>query len=368
MRLLHVCTLILPLLATAACGDTVYINDSIDLDFDFSLTKPRVDADLTTPYVVGSKITITISDSDEDVEVGRWHAVSEDPSVFAINDVVVGDKILTLHCRSTGGGRTSIVVYDGDHERARALVEVGVPDRVDLDAHAWMIIGRNDQARVDEARIVEGGTATYLVRYFAGERELHGNGALAFEAADNVTAEARTSFLFEEREWLTLTAAAPGTSSMKLGANTTIVNAVPVVVVPATDIDRVEIHGSDESHAKKDDYLVALAQAFDAQDRRIFGVEYSWSVDDVAAVGDGDLYRYQFKPGEPAMLVADDGTHAAAAQLHVGEGFVDSSNNVGCAIAAPGRHPRDAALGGLGLAAIGLALFVERRGRRRRGQ
>ncbi len=365
MKLLPGLALLLPLLATAACGDTVHINDSIDLDFDFDLTPPSVDADLHRPYVIGSQIDIHISDSDEDVRVDQWHVASADPSIFQINKVTPGDRTLSLDCLAAGPGSTEIIVYNGEHERARARVEVAVPDRVELDAHAWMIIGQGEKAPASEARLVEGGTATYLVRYFLGGRELFGNGALAVVAPEGVVAEKRRTFLFEQREWLTLTGSTPGQGTLELGAHDRIYTSLPLTVVPTTDIDRVEIHGSDESRAQKDQYLVALAQAYDAQDRRIFGVEYRWSVDSVLEAGDGDLYRYKYKPGQTAMLIADDGTHSAAAPLHVGEGYVDSSNNVGCAIAAPGRAGHGRATSSVGLAVFGLALFVARRRRAR---
>jgi hypothetical protein len=336
MKLLTGILLALPLLATTACGDTIYINDTIDLDWDFQLTRPRVDAELHTPYVLGAQVDIRVSSSDEDANVGAWRAVSANAAILAIESSSADDLGLVLHTRATGGGTTDLIIMDGDHERARARIEVGVPDRVELDAHAWMIIGQDALAPVAEARVVEGGTATYLVRYFAGDRELHGNGALTIAAPAELEAVARQSFVFENREWLTLTPGDPGTFTIELGARNQRITTLPVIVVPGTEIDRVEIHGEDESRAQKDDYMVALAQAYDALDRRVFGVEYRWSVDDVEQLGEGDLYRYNYAPGAPVMLVADDGTHSAAAPLHVGEGRVDSSNNVGCAITAPG--------------------------------
>ena len=57
-----------------------------------------------------------------------------------------------------------------------------VPDRVELDAHGSLILGRADEAPVSEARVVENGEATYLVRYFRDGQQLHGNGVLSVDA------------------------------------------------------------------------------------------------------------------------------------------------------------------------------------------
>src|SRR5262249_31770742 len=100
----------------------------------------------------------------------------------------------------------------------------------------------------------------------------------------------------------------------------------------------------------------------------IFGVDYTWDVDGVLDQGLGDLYRYKYKPGQPVMLGAHHDQQVATAQLHVGEGFVDSSNNVGCAIAAPGGRQGTRAAGGLAaIARLGrVPAGPARRPRRRR--
>lgn len=101
------------------------------------------------------------------------------------------------------------------------------------------------------------------------------------------------------------------------------------------------------------DWLAALAQAYDAGGARIFGVDYAWKVDGTAQVADGDLYRYQFKAGQYAMVQAQRGAHVNAAQIQSEGGFVDSTNHVGCAAGGGG--------GSLVVGLIGLGLVAVRR-------
>jgi hypothetical protein len=116
-----------------------------------------------------------------------------------------------------------------------------VPDRVELLAHGSLILGRDDEAVVREARLLEGGEATYLVRYFRGGRQLHGNGVLGVEAPEGVTSTPRTSFLFENREWLTLDTTAPMTGMLDVYADEVRVGSVPLVVVPEGSIEDIVV-------------------------------------------------------------------------------------------------------------------------------
>jgi MYXO-CTERM domain-containing protein len=230
-----------------------------------------------------------------------------------------------------------------------------VPDRVELDAHGSLILERDDEAAVGEARVVEGGEATYLVRYFRGDRELHGNGVLTAEMAAGVTAQVRTTFLFENREWLTLGASAAGTSTVQLSADQVKVGSVPLVVVPEAAISDVVVLAQSEKGHKDDDWLAALAQAYDGNGARIFGVDYAWNVNGVMQVGDGDLYRYRFKQGMYEMVRAQRGAHGDAAMIQSDQGYVDSTNNVGCAVGGSGSLV-------VGLVGLGLVGRRRRRG------
>jgi len=336
------------------------MTDDIDLTWDFTLTPSKFSDELHSPYVRGTKATLFAHASDDSPNFTGWTIVSSDPAVFRVNDNVVDTSGhgLTSHGLAVGEGTAELRLLDGSgHEVGHGVAEVLVPDRVELDAHGSLILGRADEAPVGEARVVENGEATYLVRYFRGDRELHGNGVLTVDALAGVTAQSRTTFLFENREWLTLHTTAPGTSALQLYADQAKVTSVPLVVVPETAIADVVLLTQPEKGHKDDEWLVALAQAYDENGERIFGVDYTWNINGVTQVGDGDLYRYRFKQGLYEMVQAKRGTHTDAAMIQSDQGYVDSTNNVGCAVGGSGS---------LALGLAGLGLVVGRRRRRQR--
>jgi MYXO-CTERM domain-containing protein len=221
---------------------------------------------------------------------------------------------------------------------------------VELDAHGSLILGRDDEAPVAEARVLAGGEATYLVRYFRGGRELHGNGVLTAQPPAGMTAQPRTTFVFENREWLTLGTTVAGSGGLTLSADQVQVASVPVVVVPETALADVVVLTQAEKGHKDGDWLVALAQAYDGNGERIFGVDYQWKVNGMAQASEGDLYRYRFKQGLFEMVQAQRGAHVDGAMIQSDEGFVDSTNKVGCAVGGSGSL----AVGLVGLGLVGL--------------
>jgi MYXO-CTERM domain-containing protein len=187
------------------------------------------------------------------------------------------------------------------------------------------------------------------MRYFRGARELHGNGVLAVEAPAGTTPEPRTTFLFENREWLTLHTTAVETGALQVSVDQVRVASVPLVVVPETAIADVVLLGQSESGHHEGDWLVTLAQAYDGNGERIFGVDYTWNVNGLVQVGDGDLYRYQFKNGQHQTVQARRGTHSDSATIQSEGGIVDSTNHLGCSAGGDGSL----AIGLVGLCAIG---------------
>ena len=95
-------------------------------------------------------------------------------------------------------------------------------------------------------------------------------------------------------------------------------------------LDSIEVYGQDESVAEEGESLVLLAQAYDIDGAPVFGVAYSWDVSGTAYEEQGDLYRYEYDENEPEVVGANFGELRAEVSVHVGEGYVDSSNNVGC--------------------------------------
>jgi MYXO-CTERM domain-containing protein len=343
-----------------ACGPTYSMTDDVDITWDFGATLSKFDDDLHRPYVRGSKVTLFAHSSEDNPDFRGWTIVSSDPNVFRVDDniVDVSASRLSSHGQAVGTGTAELTLLDasGD-EVGSATAEVVVPDRVELAAHGSLILGRDDEAPVNEARVMVGGQATYLVRYFRGGTQLYGNGVLTVNAPAGVTPQARTSFLFENREWLTLdaTAAGAGTGSMELLADGVKVASVPVVVVPETAIVDVVLLTQSEKGRADGDWMVTLAQAYDGNGARIFGVDYTWNVDGVMQIGDGDLYRYRFKKGQFQMVQARRGSHTDSAMIQSDEGHVGSTNNIGCSTGGGASW-----LVGL----VGVGMIVVRRRRR----
>src|SRR5262249_47636033 len=252
-----------------------------------------------TPYVRGAPVTLYVSGDDNDDLTG-WNVSSSDSSVFAIDNVQLDADLHTVIAagHAVGEGTAGLIVDDKHgHQVGVEEAEVVVPDRAELDAHGYLILGETPEARVDDVRIVSGGTATYLVQYYLGSREVHGNGVLAVDAPSGVSATPRTTFLFENREWVSLSSSTVGLQNVTLHADGAPVGTVPVVTVPETDIADVALHAQSEKGHKDGDWLVLLAQSYDAASRKIFGVDYRWNIGGVMQTEAGDLYRYEFKQG-----------------------------------------------------------------------
>ncbi|HEY0992415.1 MAG TPA: hypothetical protein VGD80_35425 [Kofleriaceae bacterium] len=341
-----------------ACGPTYTMTDDIDLTWDFTLLPRRFEDDLHSPYVRGTKVTVFAHSSDDHHNFAGWSVVSSDPDVFRVDDNVLetDGRGLASHGQAVSEGTAQLRLLDSrGHEVGRGVAEVVVPDRVEIDAHGSLILGREDEVPVTEARVVAQGEATYLVRYFRGNRELHGNGVLSVVAPAGVAPEERTTFLFENREWLTLHASGPETGTLEVSADGVKVASVPIVVVPETAIADIVLLTESEKGHEDGEWLVALAQAYDGNGERLFGVDYTWNVNGVAQAGDGDLYRYQLRKGQFAMVQARRGAHTDSVMIQSAGGRVDSTNNIGCAAGGGGSL----AVGLVGLGVVGI-------GRRRR--
>src|ERR1044071_290439 len=224
-------------LAVAGCGPTYSMTDDVDLTWDFALTPRRFDDNLHAPYVRGTRTTVFAHSSDDGESLQSWSIESSDPNVFAIGPPAqtTSDHDLAVAGHAVGEGTAMLTLRD-PHGNAvgRAVAEVLVPDAVELDSHGSLILGRDDEAPVHEVRVLVGGEATYLVKYFRGGRELHGNGVLAAVPPAGVDARPRTSFVLENREWLSIDATTVGDGAMDLLADEVAVKTVPTVVVPET--------------------------------------------------------------------------------------------------------------------------------------
>lgn len=353
MRFARLCRL-LPLVFVAACGEEINLSDDIDLTWDFRITPfDTFDADMHTPYVRGTSVGIDVTSSDSDRTFAGWTLESSDEGVFRL-DASSGANLADAYERGTavGEGTAVLTVRDADGDVVgRTEIEVYVPDRVVLEAHGYLIQGRDDEAEIDDVRMLADGAATYLVRYFRGDRELHGNGVLSAITPADLVAEPRTTFLFENREWLTLHSSAPGAFTLDLAADGVPLGTRTVDVVPESDIALVRVETPSERGHDDGDPLVLLAQAYDAHERRIFGIDYNWTVDGLPQAGLGDLYRYNFKKDSPQQITASRAGKSDTVTIHSDYGYVDSSNELGCQAAGGGGVAT--AFGVLAFAALG---------------
>jgi hypothetical protein len=323
---------LLAALAILASGCArVRLADSVDLTFDWSVVPSD---ELHTPYVAGADFSLYTLGVDEEDQVG-WRLASGDSSVLRIDSTANGDAEVT----ATGAGVATVSVLDADGGTVhRAPLEVRRADRAELFAHGGLILGRPElQEDWDEIRILAGGSATFEVRWLDGDERLFGHGALSATAEGDITVRPRRTYLFEDREWVTFTPHAPGTYEVELAANGVPVRTVRVVAVTEDAVARVRLHGMDESGAREGETLTVLAQAYDAEERPIFGVEYAWELDGALQEGAGDLYRYTFAPGAVRSLCARFDRLEAEVSIQAREGFVDSTNRLGCAAAGAGR-------------------------------
>ena len=341
-------TILFAALLATGCNSVTLVDD-IDLQLDWNPVTGPSDA-LHSPYVQGASFTLWIRSQDNRERMLDWTVESGDAGRLSIEHPVHNSDqrqfYATAHAMAEG--TPEIIVRDGSgNVLRRQTVEVLVPDRIDLLAHGLLLIGHTEEeARVSEARVRTGGTATFLSRSYRNGRFLAGNGAVSVDPNPDVTGHVEPTFLFENRDWVQLSPLQAGAFSVGLsvGGTTPVhVSDVPLPAVADTEVNALRILGQDESHAQKDEWLIALAQAYDGAQRSVYGVDYHWQVDGVEQVGYGDLYRYQYKPGAPRMLSAQFGGMQANAMLHVGAGYVASTNNVGCST-APGSAPRPLAL------------------------
>lgn len=344
---------------TSGCRD-IYLSDDIDLDFDWNPIEGRGDT-LHTPYVVGTQVVISANDVlDQSEDELTWALSSSDEAVLRIDSQVNGRAT----CTALSAGTATIRVHDEDGEEIYdGQVEVREPDRAELFAHGPLIIGQSfDEALVQgPIRILAGGMGTFLVRYYDGDQRLYGNGVLEAQVdGAGLEAEARQSYLFENREWLSLSPEWVGTHHVELFASGISVGQGVVEAVDTSEVAEVALLAEDEGGASEEEWLAVLALAYDFAGEPIYGVEYAWDIDGDLEDGMGDLYRYEYAEDTEVELGANFQEMRDAVWIHASEGYVSSTNNIGCSAAASRPASRRTAAT-IALALLGLTLLRRRR-------
>lgn len=350
-------------LAVAGCHSETYLTDDVDLNFDFSW-RAGVTQELNTPYVRGASFRVWADRSHDDgadeEELRGWRLEVDDPTIFELAPI---DKHASAMGTARRAGTTVLRAIDRTGEvRASEEVRVLVPDRVDLVAHGPLFVGDTmDQATTAAPHILAGGTATFLVRYFADGEPLNGHGVLVAEPTADVLAEERRSFLFEDREWLSLTPTVAGAHGVRLLADGLDLGEVPIVGVDEDEVAMVEIRGDEGDDPSRGESITALGQAYAADGTPVYGVSFGWELDLEPIEGQGDLFTYDYTPNQVSVLDAHGAGQTGTAIVHADEGRVSSSNQVGCEV-APGAATRPRLV--LGMLVLGfflLSVMISRR-------
>lgn len=321
----------------------VTVADDLDLHLDFD---PQSSA-LKTPYVRGTDVRIFARDDEGQNDL--WRLTSADPAVFAPLAITPGQT--TFH--ASGVGRTRVIATRGGRSLQVGDIEVGLPTRIALFAHGPIMVRRNDPAVPSVVQVVVGHETTFLVRYLRDGVELHGNGVLSVETDDDVFATPRTSFLFENREWLTVQPMSLGEHRLTLLADGVAINTLTVLAVPDSAVEGLVLTRQSERGAREGDTIRVLAEGVDLDGAPVLGVDPEWDLDGMQEFGTGDLFVYHFDGSKTKRLFAHFGGATQVVTVHTGDGFVSSSNFVGCS--GGGAQ-------GFGWGAIGLALLAVLRG------
>ena len=344
---------ILPV-ALLGCADSpVNFQDTIDLNFDFGFIQDE-DAGLNDPYVRGSEFGFVINHR-RDRDMTGWRVVSQDEDRFSLLCEGFDPESERIVCTATAvdEGSVEVVVLDDRNEQVgETTIEIALPDRVELLPAGPLIIDRDDL--IDGSfQVLEGGISTWLARYYIGDTRVHGNGALSVEGSESLDVWTEQSFLFENRDWLQGSALSPGEHAFTVSVDGVHITDAAFSAVGVELIDHVELHGMNEAGAVLEENLVVLAQAYDEASTPIYGVEFEWSLDGIAELEEGDLYRYEYDPDYEYSLSASVDGLGNEVIIH-GIGQVDSSNNIGCSTLG-------GASGGLAGLLVGMLGLVRRR-------
>jgi hypothetical protein len=352
-------------------GHSVAMQDSLEI----TLFGPAQE-DLHTPYVAGARFNINVATTDySGSDTSGWSLKSSNPSVVSVDSQ---SSPLNFQVSTATTGHATLTVVDGSgHVFDSHDVDVEEPDSVQLASHGLLLAGLSDtQAQVTRGSVVEGGTATFLVRYFKGGQELYGNGAVTATGTGSVTATTTSSSFGDDRDWIEIDAeqtAGSGQVALSVGGQT--VTTIPAPVVPSSDITRVGTLAQSDSNAKDGNALFVFARAFDAGGADIYGASFSWLVGGVSATPaagsssarmPSDVLSYTYKGGSSETVTAGLGGETSSTTVHGSGGTVLSTADTGCSL-AHGAGAGERANTGLLLAAS-VAAALSRRARRRSGR
>ena len=319
------------IVGSGCAGDRVVINDDIVAPFLF-ISQPAPDG-LHQPYVRGTETRIHVSSRSLLDTVGNWSVSSSDPSVLEITEVDDDRRSLVLDVIARGEGSCQLTVFDGHGSELRTVsVDVRLPDRAVVKPHGDMASDFEELVEdTSEFQVIQDGTATFLVQWFAGTAPLYGTGALEVGVdAECLDARARRTQLFEEREYLEVTPEEVGEFEVTLYADGVEIDEVDIQVLEDQDIDSIRIYTEGEDDASPGQTLHLLAHAEDDDGRPIYGAEFDWRFDGSHEPGEGDLYVYDFDPQEQHTIKVEYDGLDDFIEIHGRDGEVASTTSIGC--------------------------------------
>ena len=169
----------------------------------------------------------------------------------------------------------------------------------------------------------------------------------------------RQSYLDEDRDWASIEFEVPEDgdelAEVEFYANGVLVDTRSFEIVQPDSIAEVELVGERTGGAEDGQLFTVLALALDEGGASIWGVAFDWDLDGISEEGEGDLFRYWFERNASSVLGAEYDGHRGETTIEGNEGYVASSNNIGCFCSAATDAPgRGLSFGLLCLAALGL--------------
>lgn len=355
------------LVACLAVGCSVQ-NHTAGLQDDlgsFSLDNSNV---LHSPYVSGSRFSITVQ-AGNGATFDGWTLSSSAPGVMQVG-TPDGSNANEFSVQAVAPGHATLIVRDKNGNALdSADVNVDVPTSIQLCEQGLLFAGYpDDQAALSSAQIVVGGTATFMARYFAGGQELFGNNALtATNTAEALSSVTSTSF--SARDFLQVTGAAMGPTTVHVAAGGSTLD-LPVTVVEPSVVSSVALLGQSESGASDGNMLFVFARALDASGKDVYGSSFTWQAGATTLPGysnpnnPADLLAYEYHSSGTETISATVDALSAAATVHGSPSTTstDSSENTGCTVAHGPGAPASACTGLL--VALGIVAAQRRRAAR----
>jgi hypothetical protein len=328
----------------------------LDLDFDFDATCERdcleINDDLEfgdsihRPYTVGTIVKFT---AERRNYTGGWSMAIDDQSVVKTEDYSGGPSIKYLTCSAVGEGETQLKIYNADGSiRSSRTLSVEAPDRLRVyaappggNSSQWLIESRirelDDMLPVP---VVVGETATFAIRYYKGEKELFGSGALQVEhSGHSLDLKIQRSYKTMTSEWLRVTPLETGYSRIYLEVAGRSLSSLLIQAIEDNAIDSVLIVAKIVPELASFDSCL-LARAFDRSGLRIHTGKFSWSVDDVLQDEIGDLFCYREREAVDPELKVSAGSASTQREFEASEWYVTSSETLkyydGCGTAPVG--------------------------------